>query len=615
MGLVERVTHILGMLRAALTGVIEPLGTRLARALQPVWAPIARSGRRTWELTLHPRTQWTLHVVSGVTVLASLAAYGVVWVEFNQPMLVNPDLQSDDARTILIPFHRYASDPALGDDPIANEMLDLVPLGVHALYRVLVPFTDVFVAPKIVQALAFALVLVAGTVLWRSRRAGLGAGVLLVFFLFHDWFAVERISGGLPRAFGFPCFALWLAGVLAHNRWARFGAPVISALSYPTVMLLILAAEGLYALRGMGSSSARVVWRRLRRYAAICVACLLAALPAALGSSDGGPVHTLEQAQLEPAFGKSGRLWILPFAEPSKVFLETYIDQLVPRGESPIAAVREAYSGNAEVWATTFFACLLLVGLLRLGPSPTVALAFTAGAVILYLLSRVLAFSLYSPERYYSFGMRMAAMALLISVPARLFPALRRRPRAILTNFVAALVLVLVWATAGHGQKAPSGMFVNANDERPLHDFVRTLPKHARFASHPMDGDGIPYFGARATMGTFETLQPWFVDSWRRQKDRCHATLRAMYATKKSDVLAYAKEHGVTHFLINQQRYRTNFAAKSASFQPFTTYARHLVSGHERHDFVMANAPKSAIVFQTNKWQVVDVERLRQAWR
>ncbi|HEY6722557.1 MAG TPA: hypothetical protein VI197_00960, partial [Polyangiaceae bacterium] len=451
MGLVERVTHILGALRASVASILTPFGTRLARALAPVGAPLGRIGRRCGRLFLHARAQRALHIVSAVAVLASFAAYASVWLGFNQPMLLNPDLQSDDARTILIPFHRYDSDPALADDPIANEMLDMVPLGVHALYRVLVPFSDVFVAPKIVQALAFALILVAGAVLWRSRRAGLGAGVLLVFFLLHDWFAVERISGGLPRAFGFPCFALWLAGILANNRWARFGAPLISAVSYPTVLLLILAAEGLYAVRGLGSSSARVVWRRLRRYAVLCAACLVAVLPAALGSGDGGPVHTLEQAQLEPAFGKSGRLWILPFAEPSKVFLETYIDQLLPRGESPVDAVRDAYGNNAEVWATTLFAGLLLLGLMRLGPSPTVALAFTAGAVILYLLSRVLAFSLYSPERYYSFGMRMAAMALLISVPARLFPALRRRPRAILTNSVAALVLLLVWTTTGHG--------------------------------------------------------------------------------------------------------------------------------------------------------------------
>lgn len=615
MGRAARVTQILGRLKSTLAETLLPWTSRVGRLLAPVWARGARLGARIGALFRFPLTQRVLHVVSIVLLLASFGAYGAVWLDFNQPMLTNPDLQSDDARTILIPFHRYDSDPSLADDPIANEMLDLVPLGVRLLYRVLVPFTDVFIAPKIVQALAFLIVLVAGGVLWRSRRAGLGAGVLLVFFVFHDWFAVERISGGLPRAFGFPCFALWLAGILAHNRAARVSAPIISALSYPTVMLLLLAAEGLYAVRGLGSDTGRVIWRRLRRYAVVCGACLLAALPAALGSNDGGPVHTLEQAEQEPAFGRGGRLWILPFAEPSKVFLETYIDQLTPRGESPIPGLRDAYARNAEVWATTIVACLVLVALLRLGPSPAAAVAFTAGAVILYLLSRVLAFSLYSPERYYSFGMRMAAMTLLIAVPARLFPALRRRPRAILTNAVATLLLLLVWASTGHGQKAPSGMFVNANDERPLHEFVLTLPKNARFASHPMDGDGIPYFGARATMGTFETLQPWFVDSWHRQKERCHATLRAMYATNRDEVLAYAKQNGVTHFLVNQQRYRANLVAKSASFQPFTAYARTLVSGHERQDFVMANVPKQAIVYQAGKWQVVDVSRLAQVWR
>src|SRR5690606_39834218 len=54
-------------------------------------------------------------------------------------------------------------------------------------------------------------------------------------------------------------------------------------------------------------------------------------------------------------------------------------------------------------------------------------------------------------------------------------------------------------------------------------------------------GDGIPYYSARATMGTFETLQPWFVDSWRRQKERCQETLTALYATDPAAVLDYAQ--------------------------------------------------------------------------
>lgn len=614
MGLVKRGTQLFERIRTSLAAASERVSTPLSRHAAPVAAALWRAFHQVQRFLSHRTTQRVLHILSILLVLGTFGAYMTAWFEFNLPMLSNPDLQSDDARTSLFPFHRYASDPALQQDPIADEMLALVPVGVRFLYRILVPFTDVFVAPKIVQGLAFAMVLWAGVVLWRARRGGLAAGALLVFFVLHDWFAIERIAGGLPRAFGFPCFALWLAGVLAHKRWARFTAPVLSALTYPSVMLMILAAEGLYSVRDLGRLKITIVWRRLRRYALILATCVLAALPAAMGSDDRGPVHTLEQAQLEPAFGRSGRLWILPFAEPTKVFLEAYIDQLLPHGESPLPGVARAYGNNPEVWATTFFAGLLIVGLLRLSPSPRAAVAFTAGAVILYLLSRVLAFALYSPERFYSYGMRMAAIVLLVAVPARLFPAMRARPRAIVNNLIGAALLMLVWSTTGNGQKHPSGMFLNANNDRALHEFVKTLPKDVRIASHPLDGDGIPYFSARATTGTFETLQPWFVDSWRRQKDRCHDTLRALYATRRQDVLDYAARRGVTHILINQQRYRSNFVAKSASFQPFTSFAKHLLSNKKRQDLVLSKVPSSAVVFDEDKWQLVDVSRLRQAW-
>jgi hypothetical protein len=287
----------------------------------------------------------------------------------------------------------------------------------------------------------------------------------------------------------------------------------------------------------------------------------------------------------------------------------------MPQGESPFPELRDSYGRNAEVWATSFFACLVIAALLGLAPNPLPAVAFTVSAVILYLLSRVLAFQLYSPERYYSFGMRMAALALMVSIPARMFGGLRRRPRAILNNLVAAGLLLLVWGATGNGQKRPSGMFIDRRQDSDLYAFVRTLPKNARFASHPLDGDGIPYFGARATMGTFETLQPWFVESWRRQKERCFATLDALYSNDTGEVLRYAERYHVTHFLINKQRYRSNFAAKSGSFQPFTNYAKRAIADRKRSDLVFSSVPAGAVVYSSDRWQVVDVSRLARANR
>ena len=143
---------------------------------------------------------------------------------------------------------------------------------------------------------------------------------------------------------------------------------------------------------------------------------------------------------------------------------------------------------------------------------------------------------------------------------------------------------------------------------------LETLDKNVRIATHPLDGDNIPYYSGRATMGGFETLQPWFVDAWRRQRERAEATLRALYSDDKSEVLRYANDNGVTHFLVNRARYRRNFLSKSGSFQPFTDYAHQILRGKRLENLVLADPPRGAVVFEYEKWAVVDVERLKLAW-
>lgn len=544
--------------------------------------------------------------------LATLAAYLSVWIGGNWGMLTNPDLQNDDARTILFPFHQYGSAKALGDDPISSEMLSLVPWGVRALYLAFVPIFDVYVASKLVQAVALGVLLYAAMVLARSRRAGLGAAALLLFFLLHTSYVADRIGGGLPRAFGFPCFALWLSGVLAQRRGPRFAAPVILALTYPSIMNLILAAEGLLALRGLGRIQWGIIGRRLRRYALLVGVCLACVLPAAMGDSDRGPIHTLEQAQAEPAFGRSGRLWILPFANPVDAMSKAFISPLKVRGDTLFPAIRDVADGE-DLVALLLIAGFLLLPFLRWVPPPAVAVSFFAGATVIYALSRIFAFQLYSPERYYSFGMPMACLTLLLCCSVHVGFWFKGRQRRIVRNLAAAALIGSVWSITGNGVVKDSGMEIDRQTDRDLYEFVRGLPKSSRFATHILDGDGIPFWGARATMGSFETLQPWFVGSWAHQKKRAMDTIDALYSTKLDAVLAYADENHVTHFLINRNRYRLQLSKNAGSFQPFSDYARQVVQGANRQDLVFSEPPSEAIVFSSGRFSVVSVEGLRKA--
>jgi len=557
-----------------------------------------------------PRVVSASHWASWIAVLAVLGSYLTTWTVGNWDMLTDPRLQNSDARTSIFPFHRYASDPALENDPIAREMSSFVPPVVRAIYRVLVPLTDVFVAPKIVQALCLGILAWAVVLVARSRRGGIGAAAVLAFVVLHDWFAVYRLASGLPRAFGFPLFALWLAGILAAKPWVRRGAAVASALTYPSVMNLILAAEGLYACRSLAKVPLSVTLRRLKRYAALVAVCAAGVFSSTLSTGGSGPVHTLEQAEQEPAFGKAGRLSVLPFDSPTDSLGNAFIDPLRSRGAALLPSLAERYARDRDMSAVLFVALLLLLPLLSLTPPPWLALAFASGSVVLYWLSRAFAFRLYSPERYYSFGMRMALMVLLVLILTQSFAFLRGRSRQIGRNFLAAGFMLSVWAIVGSGVVRKNGMTIDQRRDAELHAFIAKLPKSVRIASHPMDGDGIPYYSARATMGTYETLQPWFVDSWRRQRARTEDTLRALYATELERILDYTRRHHVTHFLIDKRKYKADVIKRSASFEPFTLEAKAILADVETTDLYFRKVPKAAIAFQKGNWLLVDVARL-----
>ncbi|HTQ03508.1 MAG TPA: hypothetical protein VMI54_06610 [Polyangiaceae bacterium] len=599
--------------------VVQALAARGRSALRALKEAPSRFARTTREQLLalrHYRALDWAELASALVVTLVFALWLRDWTRGNVPALFDPKLTADDARTAIFPFHRYEKGAPLANDPIATEMLEYQPYCYRLIFRLFVPLVGLLYTTKIVQALLFGLIAAAGVVLARSRRAGLGAGLLFVFFFFRDQYVQNRILGGLPRGFGFPLAALWIAGAVAERPNPRRAAALIAALTYPTALAMVLAAEGLYAVRRLGFPGWRTAWRRLRHYAYLVAACGALLAPAVfVGMSNGGPIHTLEQARREPAF--SGRLHVLPFGDPGKEF-GTVVSEVLGHyreGESPFPAVKAELDEYEHEIGVALLALFLLLPLLGWSMSPGAVARFFVADLILYALSRFFAFRLYSPERFYSVGMRAVVLALAATAMGLVAPALATPWRRITRNLTSAVVLAFVWVGIGDGVRDPSmGATIDYRREAPLWDFIKKLPLDARIASHIEDGDTIPLFAARATNGTSETLQPWLTLSWKRQKIRAEDTLRAMYATDPEVVLAFARKYHVTHLLVNRSRYRDDFRQHAKSFEPFTSFTSVLLSGRSLQNLVLASVPASAVVFRFHQWQLVDVAKLEQAW-
>jgi hypothetical protein len=582
--------------------------------LRRVRAPF--EGRRiaSWRGAWLPKSR--LHWASVALVWSVALAWLFVWCKGNWPALVDPVIQPNDACTAIFPFHRYATGAPLADDPIALEMLEYQPYLYRLLFRVTVPLFGLLVAAKIVQTLLIAILVAAGLVLIKSRRAGLGAGLVFAFLFLHDDYVQSRIFGGLPRGFGFPTTALWLAGALAHRPGVRRTAALLAAATYPTALAMVLGAEGIYTLRGLARPGIATLLRRLKHYGLLVLACLALLAPAIfLGMGDGGPIHTLEQARSDPAFGGSGRLWILPFGNPGRWVGEAFLAAYNQTGGLPAPKLFAAFKTHEAEVALLIVAALVVVLLFRLSARPTPVIAFLAACLVLYAASRIYAFKLYSPERFYSVGVRAGALALGASAIGLLIPRVRYSLRQPIRNTAAACAILFFWFALGNGVKNPRfGVPLPYREDAQLYRFLRSLPESSRVASHIMDGDAIPLFSARANNGTFETMQPWLTLSWQRQKARTEDTLRALYATDRAEVLAYAKKYRVSHVLLDRRRYGSDFVKRSKSFEPFSTFAKNLLGDRAREGLVLAEPPEEAVVFRQRQWLLVSVAKLASAW-
>ncbi|MGC4087454.1 MAG: hypothetical protein QM756_06105 [Polyangiaceae bacterium] len=561
--------------------------------------------------------RWLLLEVAAIALLAvSLFAFLRAWLGLYSSALFDPNLQTDDARTALFAFHRYGPGSPLKDDPIANEMIQYQPHAFRLIYFITVPFVGLLWAAKVAQIVCLLIVVVAAIVLARSRRAGLGAGALLLFLFFRDGFMMDRVGGGLPRSFGFPAMALWLAGALGHSLRARRAGAIVAALTYPSALAMVLGAEGLYTLRRFGRPGFRTTWRRVRHYLLLVAACAALFAPAALLASGGGPVHTLEQAQAEPAFGKSGRLWLLPLPETGSAFGKQFFASLKPAGESPWPAIQDKLYQYRGESAAIFAMLMLAIPLLGFSPAPAALVAFFASSLAMYALSVLFAFRLYSPERYYSYGMHFSVLTMICSSLGLLAPRLRERYRSPLRNVAAALSIFFLWSWlgVGAGGHTPMAMTIDYRRRQSLWEFIEKLPPDTRVASFITDGDDIPLFAKRANNGGFETLQPWLTQSWARQKARAEDTLTAFYSTDQAEVLAYAEKYKVTHLLVNRARYGGQFVKRAMSFEPLSSFARNLLNGRSPEQCVLEHVPPEAIVFEFDPTQIVSVEKLKQAW-
>jgi hypothetical protein len=528
---------------------------------------------------------------------------------------------SDDARIVLVHFLHYSDPELFANDPIGEYHSRGTGAGFFTLYYLAAKLGDPLLLGKLLPYPLFALTL-AGVFVAARALAGKTAAFTGVALCLGTAIIMQRLAGGLPRAFAYP-FLSWMAAALCLGRvrllavLSATGAlfyPILPVIGGLTLALLLLAMQP--ADRGEASSWS---FRRRAIVLALTLAASAAALaPFALAMRPHGATIKESMLQAFPEAGPRGRVdrkdrppFPPFFVEASRLARATVVGE----GRPLVPAVRRSVKADASVGKAVlaFVALVASIGFARLALRESNARRLTAlgtATFVGYALANAVTPSLVVPQRYAQYAVpvlvaiALPASARGLSLFAGKAHQLERQAPALVLGFGVAVLCLF----GGRGDPM-SGLHhrISREDER-LFAAVRKLPKRALVAGFPRGAmNDLPIATERAAFLTREVHMPYHTGMTLLMRERMQALIDAYFARDLAPIRRLRDQHQVTHLLVDTR----HFAGEPPSyFAPFDTRIGERFRA-ARGDFAALKAREAASVFRHGARFLLDLERLR----
>ncbi len=511
------------------------------------------------------------------------------------PRLIHPWDFEDDAAQHVWWTYRFA-DASLFPSDIAADYFSLptfAPVGYQAVYRTLVPLADAQRVSEVIPIVLTAITAVLGVLLGRAVGRGSWVGGLVGGVMATSALIVNKIDGGLPRAFAEPLllFALW---ALVQRRIVFLGvAFVLTALFYPPLIVNL----GLVTVFVLG-----IDWWRSRRlpkgWIALLVGIAIAAGVVAYAYArpmrpDFAPKITAADARAMPEFWQGGRSAFF-----SKDLVRFYFEGPRPgMGLSPASL------------ALSIVGLILLARSFRgaIGMEITGLFVTSLGA---FIVAHAVLFALHLPSRYTRYTFPVCALMVISSVVPRLaeIRPLARFARRLHEPRILAVIGAVIALCAATDAIVKVRRDLGRSPEPGLMEvleFVSQLPKESVIAAHPSDASVIPLLTRRSTVANEEISLAYHMGYYRQVKARLTDELRACFAHDWSDVDALWSRYGARAFVVNTGRYAD--VSRPIYRQPFESDLRPEIEAHAKVGFVLARPPADRILFAAGNYVVVRV--------
>jgi hypothetical protein len=476
-------------------------------------------------------------------------------------------------------MQRLIDPSVLQNDLFADYFASQAPPGYVAIFRLLLPFTDLVTASKLLPpVLGLMAALCTFLLVLRVYPVPPAAFLASVLGSWYVW-QYDDLPTGSPRAFLLPLTALLLYALATGWRWwLVVGVVAVQAIIYPSAAALgvVLVGTRLVALDGWRP---RIVWERQAWLAAVGsgVVALVLLAPTVFGSSEFGPAVDAQTARKLPEFGPNGRnaffnpdayqFWVVSYrsgfdlrvADRLVPGLPIFYELLALAGLLPVATLLKGRASGPATGPS-------------LGPAATLVIQVLAVSLLLFLAAHLLLFKLYLPARFVAWTVPLAlSIAAGVGLTALLTRAAGQISASAAPWIVGAATLLLAGGLALY-PAAFDGNFVP--DRSPaITAYLRTLPPDALVVGAPVEADSVPAFSGRRVLTNREYALAYHTGFYAQVQERTRAAIDAYYAETPEQLAAVTARYGVDVYLVNRAAYdpATAVDAWAGSFAPYTS--------------------------------------------
>ena len=515
-------------------------------------------------------------------------------IKYQLPVLTNYYIINDDVRQHIYWMQQFHDSDLFKNGLLTEYAKRYQPWGFIFLYYLLSFIIDPITISRILPIVLFAISsLYLFKLVEYITDSYAGFLAVLVFMITPTY--MDRMLGGLPRAFGYPFMILFLYYLIKKEYLKSSLILVLQSLFYPMIFFVSAITYMLTFIKIENKKISLHKFFAKRNFFiyAMCISAFILCAKYILNRNTSiGTAVTRKQMIGDPVYYKGGRYPVLP-TPPLLRELAVNVDKSIsfprwPWSRKMILVKSKIVKGSLMLSIVIF---LFAFGIFRRKSLLPLEIFFLfLSSVLMFIIADSLLLKLFLPSRYLKYSIPIIS---LIAYSIIVYLLITQLKNARVRNVLKIIVFVFVLLSYNVKQNF---RFADMSRYKDLYKYLNSLPKDVMIAAPPRLADGIPAFAQRKVFINYELSHPFYGKYWEVIKERTVKFFNAYYSEDPLFIYNFCEENNIDYLVVSKSQFTKRYIMRDNIYiAPFSAYIRDIAKS--RRNFVLKHIPEKNKLF------------------